>query len=61
MSYVLYILDTNECDSSPCANSGVCSTSSINMYACDCSDTGYTGDTCETSKNRPHGRYMWNK
>ncbi len=42
----LFILETDECDSSPCQNGGSC-TDSLNSYTCNCVD-GYIGTHCET-------------
>ena len=41
-------IDINECDSSPCQNSGIC-TDGVNSYSCACR-SGYTGLQCQTSK-----------
>ena len=43
-----YVVDVDECVSSPCQNGGNC-TDGVNGYKCACVD-GYEGDTCETSK-----------
>ena len=42
-------VDINECESSPCANSGVC-IDDIDRFECICSP-GFTGETCETDLN----------
>ena len=42
----MFVLDINECDSSPCENGGTC-TDGINGYTCTCAD-GYTDTHCET-------------
>nr|ALG96664.1 cyclooxygenase [Arabella sp. JCH-2014] len=52
----------NPCCSFPCQNGGVCMTMGHDNYLCDCANTGYYGDYCETAtfwqglKNllRPH-------
>ena len=41
-------LDSNECDSEPCQNSGVCTLMATHGYTCDCSE-GYEGEYCETA------------
>ena len=41
----LFVLDIDECPSSPCANGGVC-TNTPGSFTCDCSGTGFEGDTC---------------
>lgn len=43
----IFILDINECQSSPCIY-GNC-TDHVNMYTCECF-LGYTGINCETGK-----------
>ena len=43
-----YIVDFDECLSSPCLNSGTC-TDSINSYTCSCVG-GYEGDHCQTGR-----------
>ena len=43
-------LDIDECESSPCVH-GSCTMPSVNMYECDCTETGYTGDDCEIGNN----------
>lgn len=48
MQVLLWLVDTNECDSSPCLNNGKC----INTeggYLCECT-AGWTGNRCERSK-----------
>ena len=46
----LYIVDLhleiNPCDSSPCANTGNCTSLGPFNYSCECA-AGYTGSTCE--------------
>ena len=41
------ISDINECESSPCQNSGTC-VEGIGMFTCEC--PGYEGDMCETGR-----------
>ena len=43
----LYVVDIDECMSSPCMNNGTC-TEASNGYTCK-SAPGYTGVNCETS------------
>ena len=43
----VYILDIDECQNSLCER-GVC-VDGINAYTCNCSGTGYYGDTCQHS------------
>ena len=44
---VLNAEDTiNECGPAPCKNGGGC-TDAVKAFICDCSTTGYEGDTCE--------------
>ena len=38
--------DIDECARDPCKNGGACD-DLINSYECDCSGTGFEGDTCE--------------
>ena len=38
--------DINECASSPCQHGGQCD-DDVNRFHCNCSDTGYSGDSCE--------------
>ena len=46
--YVITILDVDECAvSNPCNNGGNC-TNTPGNYSCDCTNTGYEGDNCET-------------
>ena len=43
--------DINECEGdSPCQNGGICMNEPGN-FTCDCTGTGYTGDTCELDIN----------
>ena len=46
--YLLYFIDIDECDSSPCQNGGTCN-DYINFYNCSC-QPGYDGVNCETGK-----------
>ena len=41
--------DINECDGSPCQNSGSCS-NTPGSYTCDCSSTGFVGPNCGAGK-----------
>ena len=45
---LLYHLDINECESSPCQNGGAC-TDHVNRFTCACA-AGYEGTRCQTSK-----------
>jgi len=40
--------DPDECATGPCRNGGIC-TEQSGSFSCDCSQTGYTGPTCETA------------
>ena len=40
-----YVLELNECSSSPCLNNGTCF-SDLNNYRCEC-PVGFTGQNCE--------------
>ena len=42
--------DINDCASQPCKNNGTCK-DQVNSFICDCNE-GYTGLTCETSKQK---------
>ena len=44
-----YVVDINECLSSPCENGGTCSTPQLNMFSCKCA-AGYTGTNCDSGK-----------
>ena len=44
--FCYFILDINECSSSPCQNGGTC-TDHVNKYTCSCI-AGYTGTNCQT-------------
>ena len=44
-----YVVDIDECLSSPCENGGTCSTPQLNMFSCKCA-AGYTGTNCESGK-----------
>jgi len=39
--------DIDDCLSNPCRNGGTCTDTGVNSFSCDCSDTGYTGETCQ--------------
>ena len=43
---------TDVCEPNPCLNGGVCSDVG-GVPECDCTDTGYTGDLCETALIAP--------
>ena len=47
--YYCLFLAIDECDSQPCMNGGAC-TDGANSFSCNCANTGYTGDTCQTGK-----------
>ena len=38
------------CESNPCANGGNCTKDEKDQRHCDCSHTGYGGDTCTVGK-----------
>jgi len=46
--FLLFIIDINECSSSPCWNGGYCQ-DHVNNYTCDCKP-GYVGYNCQTGK-----------
>ena len=39
-------MDIDDCVPNPCQNEGSCE-DGVNMFTCDCANTGYTGPTCE--------------
>ena len=41
-----FLIDVDECASSPCQNGGTC-VDVVNAYTCNCAP-GFTGDNCET-------------
>ena len=41
------IYSPDYCTPEPCENDGVCSVVG-DSYSCDCTDTGYVGDECQT-------------
>ena len=43
-----FILDIDECASTPCQNGGTC-TDAVNGYTCAC-EAGYSGADCSTGK-----------
>lgn len=45
--FPILIVDVNECASTPCFNSGIC-TNGRNVYTCTC-QPGWRGTNCETS------------
>ena len=54
------IADISECDSSPCLNGGICSEPQLDMYECNCTNTGYQGRNCQTgNKNCQTGNYYY--
>ena len=48
-TFILKLLDIDECASAPCQNSGSC-TDIVNGYTCNCVD-GYDGSNCENGNN----------
>ena len=38
--------DINECKTRPCSHGSTC-TNTAGSFTCDCTDTGYTGETCD--------------
>ena len=46
---IFYVLEINECVSSPCINGGHC-VDEENSYTCNC-QTGYTGNHCQTGQS----------
>ena len=42
------ISDITECLSSPCLNGGICSEPQLDMYECNCTNTGYQDQNCQT-------------
>ena len=47
--YLLLILDTDECASTPCQNGGTCA-DAVNQYTCACV-AGYEGVECAIGKH----------
>ena len=60
------LVDINECDSNPCANSGTC-TDGDHLFTCTCAP-GFMGATCDVGKiifsftnyivSSSHGNYI---
>ena len=46
LSVVISPVEINECESSPCLNSGTCN-DQVNGFSCSC-PPGFAGDRCET-------------
>ena len=46
IKYSIYVVDIDECASSPCENGATC-TDAVNSYTCDCV-AGFVGKNCET-------------
>ena len=45
-----FVAEINECiTGTPCLNGGVCS-NTAGSFTCNCSGTGYQGDTCQNGK-----------
>ena len=57
--YDIYVLDIDECASSPCNNGSTC-TDAVNSYTCRCV-AGYTGTNCKTGKCLKRRRIVSNK
>lgn len=51
----LLLTDINECISGPCQNGGTCQ-NQVNRFRCVCSNTGFTGTTCEEGKYNCYNR-----
>ena len=47
MQLIFYCLDIDDCNSSPCQNSGICN-DEIDGYSCSC-ESGFMGENCEIS------------
>lgn len=47
---IYFSIDTNECETTPCQNSGVCMNND-GSFTCDCRSTGRKGPICENGKN----------
>ena len=54
--YIFFLLDVDECASSPCQNGGTC-VDVVNAYTCNCVP-GYTGDNCDTGNLRIDPCYL---
>ena len=45
------VADIDECATgTPCNNGGTCTNTPAGSFTCDCTGTGYEGDTCQTGK-----------
>ena len=49
--YIAPVADIDECATgTPCINGGTCTNTPAGSFTCDCTGTGYEGDTCQTGK-----------
>ena len=48
----LFFSDILECLSNPCLNGGICSEPQLDMYECNCTNTGYQGQNCQTGNSK---------
>ena len=55
-SFLVFLLDVNECESSPCMNNATCN-DDVDGYTCNCAD-GFTGTHCETGTIMVLGLYI---
>ena len=50
-SHLASVTDIDECTTgTPCNNGGTCTNAPAGSYTCDCTGTGYEGDTCQIGK-----------
>ena len=45
----MFCSDVDDCTADACANNGQC-IDGINDFTCDCTGTGYEGETCQTGE-----------
>ena len=50
-SHIGPVIDIDECATgTPCNNGGTCTNIPVGSFTCDCTGTGYEGETCQTGK-----------